>query len=211
MIIINAKFDAIMDVNVLASAFNMDKAEFIGQRILIDSFGSLDTERLSILFADDPNYVPITSAELEALDEIPMVVVGEKFWRVFDNLNEFTEFYNPEQLYWNYFYHQWKTFSTSPFENALVFVPTTPTVTSVEITPATATVAKGQSFALTTKVVVEGFAPQTVDYTSDVEGIEVTEAGVVQIPADTTANTVTITATSTFDSTKSDTCVITIS
>ena len=211
MIIINAKFDAIMDVNVLASAFNMDKAEFIGQRILIDSFGSLDTERLSILFADDPNYVPITSAELEALDEIPMVVVGEKFWRVFDNLNEFTEFYNPEQLYWNYFYHQWKTFSTSPFENALVFVPTTPTVTSVEITPATATVAKGQSFALTTKVVVEGFAPQTVDYTSDVEGIEVTEAGVVQIPADTTAKTVTITATSTFDSTKSDTCVITIS
>lgn len=211
MIIINAEFDAIMDVNVLASAFNMDKAQFMGQRILIDSFGSLDRDRLAILFADDPNYVPITDEEAEALDALPMVVVGEKFWRVFDNLNEFTEFYNPEQLYWNYFYHQWKTFSTSPFENAIVFVPDTPAVTEVEVTPATATVAKGQSFALGVKVTVTGFAPQTVDYTSNVEGIEVTEGGVVQIPADTSATEVTITATSTFDSTKKDTCVITIS
>ena len=41
-LIINAKFDAQMDVNVLASAFNMDKAQFMGQRVAIDSFGSLD-------------------------------------------------------------------------------------------------------------------------------------------------------------------------
>lgn len=210
IIIINAKFDAIMDVNVLASAFNMDKAQFMGQRVLIDSFGSLDTARLNELFDDDPNYVELTSEQLTALDALPMVVVGEKFWRVFDNMNEFTEFYNPEQLYWNYFYHQWKTFSTSPFENAIVYVPGTPSVTSVEVTPATATVAKGSSFALTTKVTVENYAPQTVDYTSSVEGITITEGGVVQIPSDTSAATVTITATSTFDSTKTDTCVITI-
>ena len=39
-----------MDVDVLASSFNMDKANFMGHRVLVDSFGSLDRERLDILF-----------------------------------------------------------------------------------------------------------------------------------------------------------------
>lgn len=209
IIIVNASFDAIMDVNVLASAFNMDRAQFIGQRVLIDSFGSLDTDRLDLLFADDPNYVPLTSAQLAALDKIPMIVVGEKFWRVWDNLNEFTEFYNPEQLYWNYFYHQWKTFSTSPFENALVYVPETPAVRSVEVTPTTATVAAGASLALTTVVTTTGFAPKTVTYTSDNAGVTITEGGVVQVDAKATG-TAKITVASTYDPTVTDTVTITI-
>ena len=210
MIFINANFDAIADVNVLASAFNMSKAEFEGNRILIDSFGSLDTERLALLFADDPTYVPFTAEEIAALDAIPLAVVGEKFFMIFDNLNEFTNVYNPELLYWNYFYHQWKTFSTSPFENALVYVPETPEVVSVEVTPSTATVSAGSSIALTTTVTVTGFAPQTVVYESDTEGVTITEGGVVQIDAGV-SGTVTITVTSTFDDTKSDTVTLTVS
>lgn len=209
MIFINAKFDAVVDVNVLASAFNMDKAQFMGQRILIDSFGALDTERLNLLFADDPNYVEITAAELAALDAIPMAVVGEKFFMVFDNLNEFTEAYNGELLYWNYFYHQWKTFSTSPFENALVYVPTTPTVSSVSVTPDTATVAANSSLQLTVTVETTGFAPQTVTYESDTEGVTVTEGGVVQVDAGVSGD-VTITVTSTFDTTKTATVSLTV-
>jgi hypothetical protein len=210
IIFINAKFDAIVDVNVLASAFNMDKAQFMGQRVLIDSFGSLDQARLAELFADDPSYVPLTDDEITALDAIPMAVVGEKFFMVFDNLNEFTEIYNAELLYWNYFYHQWKTFSTSPFENAIVYVPATPTVVSVEVTPATATVSAGSSLALTTTVTVTGFAPQTVTYTSDTDGVTVTEGGVVQVDAGV-SGTVVITVTSTFDETKTDTVTLTVS
>ena len=210
VIFINARFDAIMDVNVLASAFNMDKAQFMGQRVLIDSFGSLDRDRLDELFADDPNYVPITDEEVEALDTIPMAVVDEKFFMIFDNLNEFTEIYNAELLYWNYFYHQWKTFSTSPFSNALVYVPATPSVTSVEVTPATATVSAGSSLALTVTVETTGFAPQTVDYESDTDGVTITEGGVVQVDAGV-SGTATITVTSTFDPTVSDTVTLTIS
>lgn len=210
IIFVNAKFDAIMDVNVLASAFNMSKAEFMGQRVLIDSFGSLDTDRLAELFGDDPSYVPFTDDEIEALDSIPLAVVGEKFFMMFDNLNEFTEIYNAELLYWNYFYHQWKTFSTSPFENALVYVPATPTVVSVEVTPATATVSAGSSLALTTTVTVTGFAPQTVTYESDTEGVTITEGGVVQID-EGVSGTAVITVTSTYDASKSDTVTLTIS
>lgn len=209
MIFINANFDAVVDVNVLASAFNMDKAQFMGQRILIDGFGKLDNERLNELFADDPNYVELTAEELAALDAIPLCVVGEKFFMVFDNLNEFTEVYNGELLYWNYFYHQWKTFSTSPFENALVYVPTTPTVSSVTVTPDTATVSANSSIQLTTVVATTGFAPQTVTYESDTEGVTVTEGGVVQIDAGVTGE-VTITVTSTYDTTKTATVTLTV-
>ena len=209
-LIINAKFDAMMDVNVLASAFNMDKASFMGQRVLVDSFGKLDNERLAILFKDDPNYVPITAAEAEALDSIPLCLVDENFWMVFDNLNEFREVENGQGLYWNYVYHQWKTFSTCPYSNAILFVPTTPSITSVTVTPATATVAAGSNLSLTTEVVAVGYAPQEVTYTSDNDKVTITEGGVVQIDADATG-TAEITVASVFDPTKTDTVEITIS
>ena len=139
-----------------------------------------------------------------------MAVVDEKFFMIFDNLNEYTEIYNAELLYWNYFYHQWKTFSTSPFSNALLYVPAEPSVTSVTVTPETATVSAGSSLALTTTVVTTGFAPQTVTYESNNAGVTITEGGVVQIDSDATG-TATITVKSTFDETKTDTVAITIS
>lgn len=209
-LIINAKFDAMMDVNVLASAFNMDKASFMGQRVLIDSFGKLDNARLAELFKDDPNYVAITAEEAAALDTLPLCLVDENFWMIYDNLNEFREVENGQGLYWNYFYHQWKTFSTSPYSNAILFVPTTPAISSVTVTPESATVAAGSNLALTTEVVSVGYAPQEVTYTSDNEKVFITEAGVVQVDAEATG-TATITVASVFDPTKTDTVAITIS
>lgn len=209
-ILLDTQFEANMDVNVLASAFNMDKAEFMGNRVAIDGFGIVDNDRLAELFADDPNYVALTDDEITALKTIPLAVVDENFWMIYDNLNEMREVENGQGLYWNYFYHQWKTFSTSPFSNAVVFVPTEPAITSVEVTPATATASAGESVALTTVVEATGFAPQEVTYTSDNAKVFVTEGGVVQIDADATG-TATITVASVFDPTKSDTSVITIS
>ena len=209
-LVINAKFDAEMDVNVLASAFNMDKAAFMGQRVLIDSFGKLDNERLAELFAEDPNYVAITSDELAALDTLPLCLVDENFWMIYDNLNEFREVENGQGLYWNYFYHQWKTFSTSPYSNAVLFVPEEPAITSVEVEPSTATVSAGSSLALTTTVVATGYAPQEVTYTSNNDKVTITEGGVVQVDADATGSA-TITVASVFDETKTDTATITIS
>lgn len=209
-ILIDTQFEANMDVNVLASAFNMDKAEFMGNRVPIDGFGIVDSDRLAELFADDPNYVALTDDEIDALKTIPLAVVDEDFFMIYDNLNEIREAENGEGLYWNYFYHLWKTFSTSPFSNAVVFVPSTPAITSVEVTPATATASAGGNVALTTVVEATGFAPQEVTYTSDNDKVTVTEGGVVQIDEDATG-TATITVASVFDPTKTDTSVITIS
>ena len=207
--LINSKFDAVMDVEVLASAFNMEKAEFLGRRVLVDSFGKLDIARLAILFKDDPTYLEPTSDELAALDKIPAVIVDKDWFMIFDNYQNFTEQYNGQGLYWNYWYHVWKTFSVSPFANNALFVPGTPSVTGVTVTPGTATVTKGQSIQLNAKVETENFAPQSVTWSSDSDNATVDASGKVTLSSNATG-TINITATSTYDTTKTGKCVITV-
>lgn len=208
--IVNSVFDATMDVNVLASAFNMDKAEFLGHRVLIDGFGDLDVARLGEIFAGDPTYNEPSQAELTALNAIPAVIVDKDWFMVFDMLTQFTEQYNGQGLYWNYFYHVWKTFSVSPFANSVLFVPGTPSVTSVTVSPTTASVPKGGSVSLSCVVVTEYFAPQTVVWTSNAADVKVSAAGVVTVDADAASTIATITATSAFDDKKKATCTVTI-
>ena len=208
--IVNSVFDATMDVNVLASAFNMDKAEFLGHRVLIDGFGDLDVARLGEIFAGDPTYNEPSKDELAALNAIPAVIVDKDWFMVFDMLTQFTEQYNGQGLYWNYFYNVWKTFSVSPFANSVLFVPGTPSVTSVTVSPTTATVQKGGSVSLSAVVATEYFAPQTVVWTSSAADVKVSAAGVVTVDADASSTTATITATSAFDGTKKATCTVTV-
>lgn len=209
--LINADFDAIMDVEVLASAFNMDKTEFSGRRVLVDSFGSLDVERLKELFKDDTTFKAPTEEELQALDAIPAILVDRDWFIIFDNFYNFTEQYNGEGLYWNYWYHVWKTFSISPFANNALFIPGTPAVTSVTVSPATATVAAGQSAQFTATVETTDFAPKSVVWSiDDSTKATVDQSGKVTILEGAEAGTVTVTATSTFNSTKKGTATITV-
>lgn len=210
-VILDSSFDASIDVEVLATAFNMDKAEFMGHRVLVDGFGSLDNARLRELFSDDPTYVEVTEAEQILLNQIPAVMVTEDFFMIFDNLYNFTEQFNGEGLYWNHWYHVWKTFSVSPFANAALFVQNEPSVESVTLTPNTATITVGGTLALAVGVATNNFASKGVVFTSSSENVEVSASGVVKVlPTAETDTDVTITATSTFDSTKSATCTLTI-
>lgn len=209
-LLVNSQFDSEIDVEVLASAFNMSKAEFMGHRILIDGFGTLDVARLNALFKDDPNYEEPSEDTLKALNAIPAVLVDKNFFMIFDNMYEFTENYNGQGLYWNYFYHTWKTFSMSPFANALVFVPAVPSVTSVTVSPSAVTCKKGQSVQLSVSVDTENYAPKTVNWKSNTDGVTVDINGLVTVSSSVSGTTATITATSTYDSKKSGTCTVTI-
>ena len=211
-IILTSDFDATIDVEVLASAFNMDKATFMGKRVLVDSFGDIDNDRLALLFKDDENYVALTPDELNALKTIPAVLVDKDWFMILDNLLEFTDQYNGQGLYWNYWLHVWKTLSVSPFANSAVFVPGVPSITSVTVSPSTVTAGAGQKVNLTAEVVTANFAPQTVVWSvGEGESGTVDNYGTVTISPDAEANdTITVTATSTFDSTKSDSCTITV-
>ena len=213
-IFLNSKFDATVDVEVLAAAFNMDRAEFYGHRVLVDSFGALDTARLDELFKDDPSYTTPAQAELTAMDNVVAVVVDRDWFMCFDNFYEFTENYNGQGLYWNYFYHVWKTFSVSPFANAILYTTDTPAVTAVTVNPPTVTVPKGNNQQFTAAVTTTGFAPQTVTW--KVTGASTVTStidsnGVLRVPAGEKNTTLTVTATSTFDSTKSNTSTVTLS
>lgn len=208
--LINSMFDAEMDVEVLASAFNMSKAEFMGQRVLVDSFGSLDRERLAELFADDTTFKMPTESELTALDAIPVILVDRDWFMIFDNFYNFTEQYNGEGLYWNYWYHVWKTFSVSPFANNALFVPGIPSVTSVTVSPKTVEAAVGQSVQFNAIVVTSNFAPKSVLWSTNSDKAIVDSSGKVTLEEGATAS-ITVTATSTFDSTKKDTATITVS
>lgn len=209
-LLVNSKFDAEMDVEVLASAFNMDKAEFTGHRVLVDSFGDLDIERLNLLFADDTTYTEIGKADLQALDSIPAIIVDKDYFMIFDNFYNFTEQYNGEGLYWNYWYHVWKTFSISPFANNALFIPGTPTVTSVTVSPATANVSAGQKVQLSAVVKTADFAPQAVTWSvTSGENVTVNQSGVVTIGAEASGKIV-ITATSVYDNEKTGTATLTV-
>lgn len=212
-IIVNANFDATMDVEVLAAAFNMDKADFMGHRVLVDSFGTLDLDRLDSLFAGDSGYTRLTENELKALDAVPAVLVDRQWFMIFDNLFNFTEQYNGEGLYWNYWYHVWKTFSISPFANSAVFVPGKPSITGVTISPSEITTMKGQTVLLSANVEAENFASKAVKWTHNGgDKVTIDPLGLVTIGADYNGSgTITVTATSVYDSKKSNTATITVS
>lgn len=208
-IILDSEFDAMIDVEVLASAFNMSKADFIGHRVLVDGFGNIDNNRLSELFKDDTTYKEISESQKTALNKIPGIIVTADFFMMFDNLVNFTEQYNGEGLYWNYWYHVWKTFSVSPFANAALFTVDNPTVTSVTVTPEAATIAIGGSIGLNVDVATSNFAPKTVAWTSSNDKVTVSASGIVTVH-EGASGTATITATSLYDDSVSDTCTITI-
>ena len=128
---------------------------------------------------------------------------------IFDNFYNFTEQYNGEGLYWNYWNHVWKTFSVSPFANNELFIPGTPGVTSVNVSPGTATVAAGQSVQFSANVVTTNFAPKSVTWTVDSEYATVDNSGKVTVLSTAPASTeITVTATSTYDANKKGTATI---
>lgn len=121
-IFMDAFFNAQYDVNILASAFNMDKADFMGRLHLIDDFTTFDNERFDVIRQESDGLEEVTPAELAIMADVLAVVVDENWFQIYDNLNKFTEKYVASGLRWNYFYHTWKTISSSPFHNAVVFV-----------------------------------------------------------------------------------------
>ena len=87
-------------------------------------------------------------------------------------------------------------------------------ITSVTVSPATATVAAGGSLYLSASVIATGSATTgvawTVDSTASADGVTISNLGLLEIPAAATVESITVTATSTYDDTKSDTATITV-
>lgn len=121
IIFMDAKYNAQFDVNVLASAFNMDKADFMGRLHLIDDFTTFDNKRWGIIRENSNGIEEVTASELSLMQGVKAIIVDEEWFQVYDNKTVFTETYVASGLYWNYYLHTWKTIATSPFANAIAF------------------------------------------------------------------------------------------
>ena len=96
-LIVRADIMAEVDVDALASAFNIDKANFIGRVIKVDKFEN---------------------------EEILGVVCDESWLQIYDNIFRFDEFYNARVMAWNEYLHAWGTYAICPFANAVMLVTT---------------------------------------------------------------------------------------
>ena len=231
--IVSSDFDAKFSTNVLATSYFRSDAEMKAGLALTESFGTIDTNRLNEIFAQrDSNgdintgyyvagYTPLTSDELTALEEIPCVIIGRDFFQFYkwafdvgsDGLRK-TDFFNPETLKFNHILHIWAVVDSSPFENAVVFSQTAQAVSSVTVSPSTATISAGCSIDLSATVATTGFANKavtwSVDSTSATAGVTITDSGHLTIPAgNTTLETVTVTAKSVYDTSVTGTATIT--
>lgn len=209
----SAKFGALNNFNVLASAFNMDKAEIEARHIMIDGFDIFDLDRLDKLLGNDPEYTRFTDEQLTLLGSIPAVTFDKNWFMIFDVLMTYKEIYNPEGMYWQNIYHVWKSFSVSPFNNAMMYTDQPSSVTSVTLSPKTATLSKGATLQMTATVVTEGFADKSVIWTVSGTGATtstISSTGLLYIAGDETNKELTVKATSALDSTKKDTATITI-
>lgn len=202
VIFMDAMFNAQFDVNVLASAFNMDKADFMGRLFLIDNWTDFDNERFDIIRANSDGIEEVTTEELALLANVKGVILDDNWFQVYDNNNKFTEKYVASGLYWNYFYHTWKTVSNSPFANAVVFVTSTADVAL----PATVTVhvdAKDESdvatvFTISADFEEAGLEPQNVNFVQTealtTAGIAVQKYGGLIIPTSKVGTDITLVA-----------------
>lgn len=205
-VIMGADFDALADVEVMASAFHLDRTDWLGHHMLISGFGDLDTDRLAEIFEGDTTYTAFTSAQLTALGTVLCVIVDRDFVQIYDNLIRMTnDPFIGETLTQQYVLHTWKTFSFSPFAQAVCVTTSTPAVSAVTVASNRLTTSAGGQVQIMPTVTSTGFAPQTVNYTVGASGanyLTVNGSGVVTVASNTPAATYTVTVASEFDSTK---------
>lgn len=198
-IFMDSDYNASYDVQVLAGAFNMDKADFIGKLKLIDDWTTFDNDRFSEIMANSDMVEEVTSAELELMKNVKAVLVDAEWFQIYDNQNKFTEKYVASGMYWNYFYNVWKTVSYSPFSNAVVFVADGATITNpASFTVEIADKSISESATVMTLSVQEDtptLANNNVEFIQDAtnteNGIAIHKYGAIIFPAGKTTATVT--------------------
>ena len=199
-IFMDSWFNAKYDVDVLAAAFNMDKATYTGALHLIDDWTSFDNERFEVIRENSDGLEEVTAGELALMKNVKAVLLDVDWFQVYDNNAKFTEQYSASGLYWNYFYHVWKTISSSPFSNAIVFVTDTAEIAPKESYTVKLT-GKDTSDVATvftlgvqddTATLVQGTYQFTQTEQATTDGIAILPYGAIMIPASASAKAVTL-------------------
>lgn len=216
--IISTGLEARISTEVLATSYFRNDAELKTKLALIDGFAENDWSRLAKLLKDQ--YKPFTEKEIKRLKSVVSLIISDNFFKDYyyaldgqaDTID--TDFRNPETLSRTMWLHAWRIFSTSPFEQCLAFTKDTNSVTSVTVSPETATITKGQTLQLKAVVEVTGITNKSVVWSIDEDSasknVTINQDGVLKVAGTSEATSVTVTATSVFDKTKTGTATITV-
>ena len=124
-----AKSSAVIDVNSLASAYNLTYKQFLGQQEMLNRFDFTDAEleRLNTIMTETaeaglvPGYTQFTDEEKKTLSHIVAATVDEEFFMIFDKLYQTTAVFDQKHLNTNTYLHAWKVYSYNPFANSVFF------------------------------------------------------------------------------------------
>lgn len=138
IVLISADLNALVDTEVLASAFNMSEADFIGRRIVVDDFNQYNED----------GSVAVDGSHILAM-------VCDKAWfRIKTQDFAMDEFYNPSNRTTNFFLNDVRLVNYSLFANSLVFCDQAPTVTvtAIDFGAESVNIAKGGKQSVTLNV-----------------------------------------------------------
>lgn len=155
VVLISADVEALVDVEVLAAAFNMSKADFLGRVIVVDDFNQYN----------DDGTVAVDGSMIKA------VICDRAFFKIKTQDFAMDEFYNMNNRTWQYGLNDVRMVNFSLFANAIVFATAAPTVhaTKIEAAESTATVVAGSKVTVPFELTPPN-ATDTVTASSSAEG-----------------------------------------
>jgi hypothetical protein len=191
VVFVSNKMASILDVQVLANAFNIDKADLMGRVYYVEDFDILD----------DSGEVVVDGSNIVAL------ICDRRWFKIREKDMFMDEFYNANNRSWQSYLNVIKSFNYSLFANALMLVKALPTLNisamqfnetspevkagekitlSITTTPFTATQTVTFSSGTTSKATVTKVDDRTVEVTG-------VEAGTSVITAKAGSVTATVT------------------
>lgn len=200
IIFMDAQYNAEFDVDVLASAFNMDRANFMGRLYLIDDFTTFDNERFTVIRENTTGMEEVTEAELTLMANVKAILCDEDWFQVYDTESYMADTPVNAGLYWNYFYHNWKTIAHSPFANAIVFVDDSVDISAlanVTVEVMDKSIAE-ESIVLTLVPQIDGVTMQDTGVkfiqtkACTIDGVGIQPYGAILIPSDKADNSYTL-------------------
>lgn len=117
VVLISADIEALVDVEVLAAAFNMSKADFLGRVIVVDDFSQYN----------DDGSIAVDGSEIKA------AIMDRAWFKIKTQDFAMDEFYNANNRCWNFYLNQVRGENYSLFANAIVFATSAPTVNATDI------------------------------------------------------------------------------
>ena len=191
---------AYLDVNVMASAFNISKADLLGRILPVDNFDAFDDEGTKIFDGSDV-----------------LGFIGDNSWFEIQRQDMFVEeFRNPNNRTYQMYVNLIKQYNYSLFANGVIIATDMPDVdaTAVEAKPDTISVAAGakaKSYVTLTPITSTATVTASSSATTYATVTVASDGSYVEITGESAGSaTITVTATNADNTTVTDTIAVTV-